>query len=179
MEPVQSGEARGRCLELTRGREDQVVLWGPHGGLCPAECGGSDRAGSGLDRVEPPLGRGGGSWKPREMVKHLFATMEELFQNHLVPKVRARKLYSSASDSSLPPGSRRQEAGKPTCKLPVYLVGWMGGWAWSDLFPLRGVGPPRSRILWAKAPQRGSWVCCSTSTVRFKSLGKMFVSVRG
>jgi len=38
-----------------------------------------------------------------------------------------------------------------TCKLFVYFVGWIGGWAWSDLLPLRGVGPSSFNKFAAKA----------------------------
>ena len=79
------------------------------------------------------------------------------------------------------------------------LIGWIGGWAWSDFFPCLGFGPFHSlRILiclqgyckesvmsngCSHLPQNPPhlwspvWVC--TMLARFISLGKMLVSVLG
>lgn len=69
---------------------------------------------------------------------------------------------------------------KHTCRVPLYFVGCMGGWAWSDFLPCRGLGPPGwSSTRWANVPQTGLCVCCSTRGLRARFGGKMFVSVRG
>lgn len=68
----------------------------------------------------------------------------------------------------------------PTCNVLLYLVGCIGGWAWSDFLPCRGLGPPGcSSTRCANVPQSGLCVCCSTRGPRARFSGKMFVSVRG
>lgn len=73
-----------------------------------------------------------------------------------------------------------QSSCRPTCSVLLYLVGCMGGWAWSDFLPCRGFGPPGwSSTRWANVPQLGLCICCSTRGPRARVWGKMFVSVRG
>lgn len=103
-------------------------------------------------------------------------------------------------------GRRGYEA-TPTCRLLVYLVGWMGGWALSVLFPRLGVGPlvssweanavkkrERKVMNFALAspecnaeistcswvpPQLGSGVWSWMMAARSKESGKILVSVLG
>jgi len=82
----------------------------------------------------------------------------------------------------------------------MYLVGWMGGWALSVLFPCLGLGP--SAKIWEAnpgnyqkhvalkfwkqhcihsfvPPQLGSLVCSLTMAPKSNEGGNMFVSVLG
>lgn len=53
--------------------------------------------------------------------------------------------------------------------LPVVnLVGWIGGWAWSDLFPFLGFGP-HSSTRFAKFPHAWCGTCCSTNDLKYNS----------